>query len=356
MAVGPRQTRALVERVGRCELLQPEYHSNMSSHKVHPVREGILSSGKPFSLHHGGKLATLEIGWRCVGDPSHPILVALGGISAHRVVCDQSDPDSGWWRTIVGPGLPVPSDRFQILSFDYLGGSGHTSGPRDSLVFPSVSTVDQAELLNRIMGHLEIESIHAFVGASYGGMVGLAFAAHYPQLLQRLIVLSAAHRTHPMATAWRSVQRRIVRLGDRLGDTRSALALARGLAMSTYRSPEEFLQRFNGNARHTADGAVFPVEEYLMSRGEQYAARYSAGSFVTLSESIDLHRIDPSRIAVPVSALAVSSDQLVPLADMQMLATMLPNGRLTQIDSIFGHDAFLKEPQPLHSFFDQSLR
>lgn len=356
MDVGPRFARALVERVDRCERLQPEHHSNMSSHISQPVREGVLASGKPFSLHHGDKLATLEIGWRCVGDPSHPIVVALGGISAHRVVCDQTDPANGWWRTMVGPGLPVPSDRFQILSFDYLGGSGLTSGPRDSLVFPSVSTVDQAALLHLIMDHLAIESIHAFVGASYGGMVGLAFAARHPQRLQRLIVLSAAHRTHPMATAWRSVQRRIVRLGARLGDTRSALALARGLAMSTYRSPEEFLQRFDGDARQTADGAVFPVEDYLLARGEQYAARHSAGSFVSLSESIDLHRIDPTRITVPVSALAVSSDQLVPLADMQTLAAMLPNGRLTQIDSIFGHDAFLKEPQQLHSFFEQSLR
>ena len=355
MGVGPRNARALVERVDRCELQQPEHHSNMSSQLAHQVRQGVLSPGKPFPLHHGGKLKTLEIGWRCVGDPTHPIVVALGGISAHRVVCDHADPESGWWRAVVGPGGPIPSDRYQILSFDYLGGSGLTTGPKDSLAFPSVSTFDQAELLQLVMRHLEIGAIHAFVGASYGGMVGLAFADRHPQLLQRLIVLSAAHRAHPMATAWRSVQRRIVRLGDRLGDTRSALALARGLAMSTYRTPEEFLQRFDGEARHTLEGAVFPVEDYLMARGEQYASRYAAGSFVTLSESIDLHRVDPTRIPVPVSALAVSSDQLVPLEDMRQLAASLPERRLTEIHSIFGHDAFLKEPQQLRPFFDQSL-
>lgn len=353
--VGPRHARALVERVDRCEREQPEYHSNMSSQISHQVREGVLSLGKPFRLHHGVQLDALEIGWRCVGNPGHPIVVALGGISAHRVVCDASEPATGWWNTIVGPGAPIPSDRYQILSFDYLGGSGHTTGAKDSLAFPSVSTFDQAELLHLLMDHLEIEALHAFVGASYGGMVGLAFAERYPQQLQRLIVLSAAHRTHPMATAWRSVQRRIVRLGDRLGDTRSALALARGLAMSTYRTPAEFLQRFAGEARHTAEGAVFPVEEYLMARGEQYASRYAAGSFVTLSESIDLHRVDPRRITVPVSALAVSSDQLVPLEDMRQLAASLPTCRLTEIQSIFGHDAFLKEPQQLRPFFAQSL-
>jgi len=270
-------------------------------------------------------------------------------------VCDHHDAAKGWWSTVVGPGAPIPSDQYQILSFDYLGGSGDTTGPEDSLVFPSISTFDQAEVLHLVLRHLEIESIHAFVGASYGGMVGLAFADRYPQRLQRLLVLSAAHRTHPMATAWRSVQRRIVRLGNRLGDTRSALALARGLAMSTYRTPEEFLRRFDGEARHTPEGAVFPVEEYSMARGEQYAARYAAGSFVALSESIDLHRVDPRQISVPVSALAVNSDQLVPLADMQQLASSLPQCRLTEIHSIFGHDAFLKEAQQLRPFFEQSL-
>jgi homoserine O-acetyltransferase len=92
-----------------------------------------------------------------------------------------------------------------------------------------------------------------------------------------------------------------------------------------------------------------------MARGEQYASRYGAGSFVSLSESIDLHRAEPQRVAVPVAALAVRSDQLVPIADMQELAAALPNCKLTEIDSIFGHDAFLKEPQQLRPFFDQSL-
>lgn len=312
------------------------------------IREGIISDAAPLALHHGGELSSLDIAWRCEGDPKHPIVVALGGISAHRTVTE-------WWGSVVGPGGAIPTERYQILSFDYLGGSGSTTGPNASLAFPSISTVDQAEVLRRLLAELGIESIHAFVGASYGGMVGLAFAERYPELIQRLIILSAAHRAHPMATAWRSVQRRIIRLGDRLGDTRSALALARGLAMSTYRTPQEFLQRFSGEPQMTEAGALFPVEAYLMARGDHYASQYAAGSFVSLSESIDLHHIEPERVAVPVSALAVTSDQLVPIADMRELAAALPSATLTQIDSIFGHDAFLKEAHQLRPFFDRSL-
>lgn len=319
------------------------------------VREGVLSLRSAMALHHGGELPSLDIGWRCVGEPGLPVIVALGGISAHRVPYDAETPANGWWSSVLAPGGAIPAEKFQILSFDYLGGSGSSSGPNDSLTFPSISTFDQAELLRTVMTQLAMPSIHAFVGASYGGMVGLAFAVRYPQLLQRLVILSAAHRAHPMATAWRSVQRRIVRLGDQLGDARSALALARGLAMSTYRTPAEFVERFDREPTQTSDGFVFPVEEYLMARGEQYASRYAAGGFVTLSESIDLHRVDPAQVRVPVFALAVTEDQLVPLEDMQQLAEALPTCTLTEISSIYGHDAFLKEAQQLRSFFAHSL-
>jgi len=319
------------------------------------VREGVLSLRSALGLHHGGVFASVDIGWHSVGDPSLPTVVALGGISAHRRPYDPVTPANGWWSSVVAQGGAIPAEKYRILSFDYLGGSGVTSGPKDSLTYPSISTFDQAELLRAVMTHLDVPTIHAFVGASYGGMVGLAFAVRYPELLQRLVILSAAHRAHPMATAWRSVQRRIVRMGDRLGDTRSALSLARALAMSTYRTPDEFEERFDREPRQTSEGFVFPVEEYLMARGEQYASRYAAGSFVALSESIDLHRIDPAQVRVPVFALAVIEDQLVPIEDMRQLAAALPTCTLTEISSIFGHDAFLKEAQQLRSFFANSL-
>ncbi len=142
---------------------------------VSAVREGVIALEGSFALHHGATLPSLQIGWRCEGNRENPLIVALGGISAHRAV-------SEWWSAVVAPGGPIASDRYQILSFDYLGGSGNTTGPKESLAFPSISTFDQAEVLRRLMGQLGIESIHAFVGASYGGMVGLAFAERYPKL------------------------------------------------------------------------------------------------------------------------------------------------------------------------------
>jgi homoserine O-acetyltransferase len=277
--------------------------------------------------------------------------VALGGISASRRVWQPDEPRGGWWHEVVGPGLALDTQRFRILSFDYLGASADSTGPRDGQVFPTVSAYDQAELLLRLLNHLGISSVRAIAGASYGGMVALAFGERYPERVARLIVISAADRAHPMASAWRVVQRRIVRFALESGKPAQGLELARALAMATYRSPEEFSARFAGAARKEDDRFVLPVEEYLFARGAEYAQRYRPESFVCLSESIDLHRVDAGRVFAPVTAVAVREDQLVPLADMRAMVARLPNAELHEISSVYGHDAFLKENRHLKPIF-----
>jgi homoserine O-acetyltransferase len=116
-----------------------------------------------------------------------------------------------------------------------------------------------------------------------------------------------------MSTAWRSVQRRMVRFAIDCGRAQEGLQLARALAMSTYRSPEEFAALRRRTAYATERGFVFPVEDYLIARGADYATRYQPDGFLCLSESIDLHRVDAGRIFVPVTAVAVREDQLVPV-------------------------------------------
>ena len=188
-------------------------------------------------------------------------------------------------------------------------------------------------------------------------MVGLAFAALFPDRLSRLMMVSASDRTDPLSTAWRSVQRQVIRFGASVGHSAEGLRLARALAQATYRSREEFAGRFLGNAlRDDATGQfVFPVESYLLARGTDYADRFAPGGFLCLSESIDLHRVECAQIVVPVEAVAVLQDQLVPIADVRAMAARLPNARLTEISSPFGHDAFLKERLLLQPIFERLL-
>ncbi|HXR20834.1 MAG TPA: homoserine O-succinyltransferase [Steroidobacteraceae bacterium] len=318
---------------------------------VLPAEQGVWQSPDRLPLHHGGSLEQPCIGWRLDGAAQAGVVVALGGISAHRRVFDTHAPGEGWWSALVGPGRALDSSRLRVLGMDYLGASGESTGPVPGGQFPSLSSYDQAEALRGLMDHLRIERLTAIVGASYGGMVALAFAERYPERVEQLLVLSAADRSHPMATAWRSVQRRIVRFALSVGRPAEGLALARALAMATYRSPQEFAARFGFGPSAGESGFEFPVEQYLIARGCDYAARYLPESFLCLSESIDLHAVDASRISVLTTLVAVREDQLVPLGDMQALAGRLAHGRLHEISSPFGHDSFLKEAQQLAPIF-----
>ena len=309
-----------------------------------------------FPLHFGGSLEAVDVAYRLAGRSGAPVVTVLGGISAGRHVFGLPGEAGGWWEESIGPGKALDTDRYRVLGIDFLGGSHSTTGPRSGGTFPTVSAYDQAAMIVGLVGHLGIDQLHACVGASYGGMVALALAERHPGRLRHAVVISAAHRTHPMSTAWRSVQRAFVRYALGHGEGPRGLAFARALAMATYRSAREFDERFSGPPEQTAEGFRFPVETYLFARGEAYAAQYRPEAFVCLSESIDLHRVDPAAIHVPVTMVAVVEDQLVPLSDMRELRDRLAgNCRLVEISSLYGHDAFLKETEVLRDVFAQAL-
>lgn len=308
------------------------------------VRDEVLALPRPWRLHYGDELPDPHVAFRLIGPADAPLVAVLGGISAHRMVSGKE----GWWPELVGAGHGVDTTQYCVLGIDYLGGRGGSSAPETCGKFPPISSYDQARALYHIVEHLGAASLHAIVGASYGGMVALCFAETYPERVGRIVVLSAADKSQVLSTAWRSVQRQIVREAIARGDGPSGLKLARALAMATYRSAVEFELRFGAAPVREAHGFRFPIEDYLFARGDDYVQKYRAETFLALSESIDLHRMDATRVRTPATLIAVREDQLVPFHDMQGLAARLNGPRqLIEINSIFGHDAFLKEAAAL---------
>jgi homoserine O-acetyltransferase/O-succinyltransferase len=321
------------------------------------VEEGIEEFAGEFALYFGGALRDVRVAWRIAGAKGTPVVAVLGGISAGRNVFTTSTDERGWWNEVIGVDRALDANAFRILGIDFLGGSGATTGPRAGQSdFPTVSAYDQATLLSRLLPRLGVAKLHAIVGASYGGMVALAFAERFPESVERIAVISAADRAHPMASAWRSVQRETVRALARHGDAATGLKLARALAMATYRSTQEFAQRFSGPPVNKDNRLRLPVEDYLYARGQAYAESYIPEAFVCLSESIDLHAVSPEKIRTPATLVAVREDQLVPLGDMQSLAARLAGPhKLVEISSLYGHDAFLKEAAVLRKIFHEAL-
>ena len=284
-----------------------------------------------------------RISYELAGADGAPVILALGGISANRhVVSGPSDPSPGWWEGIAGPGRPLDLGIRRVLGVDFLNGGDAADG-RPSFV----TTHDQAAAIVDLLDALGIDALDAAIGASYGGMVALALAERWPERVRRLVAISAAHAPHPMATALRSVQRGIVELGIATGRAEEAMILARGLAMTTYRTAREFAGRFATEPRPAADERSVPefdVERYLRRSGERFARVMTPARFLALSLSADLHRVEPEAVLVPTTLIAAQGDTLVPASQMRRLAARLPqlSGFVT-LRTRRGHDAFLTE-------------
>ncbi|NKB86996.1 MAG: homoserine O-succinyltransferase [Acidobacteria bacterium] len=282
-----------------------------------------------------------QIQYECVGPADAPVVVVLGGISGHRhLTANDVDPSPGWWEALVGNDRAIDTTRYRVVGLDYVGSPSTPIRPG-----ASVTTIDQARALAHVLDALRVEQVAHFVGASYGGMVALAFAAEYPHRAGHLVLVGAAHRSHPMATAWRCLQRQIADFGAEHGSADDGLRIARGLAMTTYRSAAEFEGRF---AKQPNEGEDFPVASYLDARGRAFAEVYDAASFNALSESIDRHHVDPARIRAHVDLIAVESDALVPPWLVRELRDRLPgSAKLHAVTSPTGHDAFLADPEAI---------
>ena len=288
------------------------------------------------------------------GPRGAPTIVVLGGISANRHVCGNGvDPSPGWWEAVAGRGRALDTTHYQLVGCDFLDGGRGPDGRPERIV----STHDQAEAIAAVLDEIGIQRVHAIVGASYGGMVALAFAERYPDRLEQLIVIGAGHQPHPMTTALRVVQRRIVELGLETGRAREALALARSLAMTTYRTAEEFADRFDfAPASTTENDAVFPVESYIREHGERFAARWRPERFLALSLSGDLHSVNPASIRTPCVLVATENDAIAPRAQLDALAREIGDTcRVVDLPSRNGHDAFLTEPDALSSILRNAL-
>lgn len=301
------------------------------------------------SPKYGSGPREVEVSYLWCGAAGAPTVIVQGGISADRdVTALDGDAAPGWWQALVGSGAAVDLERWRVLAIDWL--------TPDQLDAGSVSSEDQADALAALLGELGIVQVRAFIGSSYGAMVALAFAARHPRSVERLLLLAGAHRPHPLSTAQRSVQRGIVRLGQASGQTDAALALARQLAITTYRGSAEFGRRFAGGPEWRDERFHFPVEDYLAHQGRRFVERFDADRFLALSESIDLHDVQPEQIPTPATLIGFPSDRLVPLADLCELQRRLHGpATLEVIESPYGHDAFLKEPEQLAPLLREAL-
>lgn len=300
-------------------------------------------------LLHAGK-HKVGIRYELQGPADAPLIIVSGGISANRhLSSSEAFPEKGWAETLVGKDKFLDPHQKRLLAVDFLGSDGDLDVPID--------TIDQANAVAAVLEHLSIDHVDLFVGYSYGALVGLHFAAIYPNRVRQLVAVSGTHTPHPYASAWRALQRKAVALGQLQCAETHGLSLARQFAMLSYRSAEEFGERFEIQPQIVNGHVRVAAEDYLDSQGAKYVEKTPTAAFLRLSESIDLHKIDPLTIYTPTTVVAVDNDQLVPLIDSVNLVEGISQNtqaNLRVIRSAYGHDAFLKETQKIDSILQEA--
>ncbi len=358
---------------------------------AHLPGEGEIASfpeSKPLQLDCGVALGPFSIAYKTYGalnaDKSNAVLVchALTGDQ----YCASENPVTGregWWTTMIGPGKPVDTDRYFVISSNILGGCMGSSGPASTnpktgqpygLDFPVITIGDMVRAQVRLIDHLGIKDLFCVIGGSMGGMQVLDWAAKYRDRVFTAVPIATAARHSSQNIAFHEVGRQAVmadpdwRRGRYLeeGTTpRKGLAVARMAAHITYLSEEALHRKFGRNlqAREVKTfsfDADFQVESYLRHQGFGFVDRFDPNSYLYITRAMDYFDLPaefegklanaltgtPTRFCV----VSFTGDWLYPTREsrqiVQSLNAVAANVSFVEIESDKGHDAFLlNEPE-----------
>ncbi|GAA4365212.1 alpha/beta fold hydrolase [Kangiella marina] len=320
-------------------------------------------------LATGNVIEPFGIEYSVYGSLDKPVIVVLGGISASRNLIDGDKIETedaahdarakGWWDELVGNEKAIDTNEFCVISLNYLGALKLETIDGHSSVF-NLTPADQSCILNLLLVSLGIDKAITIVGSSYGGMVGLSYAEQYPEALKKLICISASDKSTHTARAIRSIQRGIFELASNAQEKHQALSLARQLSILFYRTDEIFDTQFTDPVFLQPSKSVVGYEKtiysYLSHQGEKFANRNTIPRYESLLDSIDSHRVDACKIISECHFIAVPTDRLVSYESMRKLAHKVKGtSHFYRLESIYGHDAFLKECQQLTSLLKKIL-
>lgn len=292
-----------------------------------------------------------------------PIFVVVGGITASPFPFgDAKEDHEGWWHALRGP-TRIDPERCTVLCPSWPG-NGSTWGGFDDGPPPAMSVLDLADLVASWLEGIGCDKALTFLGASLGGLVGIALAVRHPSRVSRLVSISAGLRPDGWGTATRHLQRELVKDGVRNGDVHTGMARARQLGMLTYRSRSELDTRFG---RLEPGQERPPVATYLDHHGKRFADRFPVNTFMMLSEAIDRSTLSSTqegvrsaleRVTADVFVVGVPGDLLFPWSLQNELHRELQavgaTSSLWKLDSEYGHDAFLADQTKLAQVLEEA--
>jgi len=368
--------------------LKPDLRDRLSEAENPHSQIARFGPDQPLKLDAGVELAPFQIAYQTYGTlnsaRSNAVLIchALTG-DQHAANVHPVTGKPGWWETMVGPGKPIDTDRYFVISPNVVGACMGTTGPASinnrsgrpyGLEFPVVTIRDMVRAQAMLLDHLGIETLFAVAGGSMGAMQVLQWAVTYPERVFAALPIAGATRHSAQNIAFHEVGRQAVmadpewRGGRYLAEgtnPRRGLAVARMAAHITYLSDaalhRKFGRRFQDRAMPTFSfDADFEVESYLRHQGSSFVERFDANSYLYLTRAMDYFDLAADFDGVLAEAfrgtktrfcvVSFTSDWLFPTPESRAIVHALnaSSARVSfaEIVTDKGHDAFLlDEPE-----------
>ena len=303
------------------------------------------------------------------------VLHALSG-DAHAARLSEQEPTPGWWDSMIGPGKGLDTNKYFVICSNILGGCKGSTGPSSNnpktgkpygTDFPIVTIGDMVNAQRHLIDHLGIAKLLSVLGGSMGGMQALQWLVSYPDRILSAIPIATTLKHTPQQIAFNEVGRQAVmadpnwRNGYYYGKAVPArgLAVARMIGHITYMSDSSMAEKFGRRVKSDKSprkfAAEFEVEGYLRYRGDNFVKRFDANSYLYITKAIDYfnllngHGLSDifKELKAKVLVIAFKSDWLYPAYQSQEIVKALKlaavNASYCEINSTYGHDAFLLE-------------
>ena len=335
-------------------------------------------------LECGEKLGPITLAYETYGelnaDRSNAVLIlhALSGDAHAAGFYHADDKYSGWWDTMIGPGKAFDTDKYFVICSNILAGCKGSTGPSSintktnkpyALEFPIISIQDMVDCQKHLIDYLGIEKLLTVTGGSMGGMQALSWLVRYPERIRSAIPIATALKHSSQQIAFDEVGRQAIMADSnwKEGNYYGGLPPAKGLAVArmighiTYMSDQSMEEKFGREKKKEARPfkftADFEVEGYLKYRGEHFVKRFDANSYLYITKAMDNFNLLEGRtiqtlfkgIKAKLLVVAFKSDWLYPAYQSKEIvkASKLAGLEATycEIDSTYGHDAFLLETE-----------
>ncbi|MEP4145712.1 MAG: homoserine O-acetyltransferase [Halioglobus sp.] len=365
------------------------------SQSVGIVKPQLARFDEPLMLACGRALSSYELVYETYGelngDKSNAVLICHALSGHHHAAGFHSEEDlkPGWWNECIGPGKPIDTNRFFVVSANNIGGCHGSTGPTSinpetgkpwGPDFPSLRARDWVHSQARLADRLGIDCWAAVIGGSLGGMQAMRWSLEYPDRLKHCIVIAAALKLSAQNLAFNELARQAIISDPAFEDGNyiykgaipgQGLALARMVGHITYLSDEAMANKFGRELRSGSfekgdeDNIEFQVQSYLRYQGSQFSGSFDANTYILMTRALDYFDLARDYEHDPVQAFSnatcsffvasFSTDwRFAPTRSREIVNALIAAERpvtYTEIEADEGHDAFLMPiPRYLQAF------